>query len=75
MISRFVRPFFRYLVSDYMADPQNDLLMWLMTENQKSQNAEMSSIESLARLLLLINFAAVHSTSSVSDDIPSPPMA
>ncbi len=68
MMRRFVIPFSRYLVSHYMADPQNDMLMWLMSETQKVD----MSVESLARRMLLLNMAAIHSTSSVCDGIPSP---
>ena len=68
MISRFVRPL--YLVSHYMTDAQNDMLMWLMSE---AKGAERSP-EGLARRLLAINFASIHTTSSASGDIPSPLM-
>jgi len=68
VISLCVRPFPRYIVSHYMADPQNDMLMWLMSETQKVD----ISVESLARRMLLTNFAAIHSTSSASDGISSP---
>ncbi len=57
-------------ISNHTADPQNDMLMWLMSETQK---ADMS-VESLARRMLLVNTAAIHTTSSASDGIPSPPM-
>ncbi len=67
MISRFVGPFPQYLVSHYMADPQNDMLMWLMSE---TQNAEVY-VEGLARRMLLTNFSSIHATSSASDAIPS----
>ncbi len=67
MISRFVTPFSKYLVSHYMADPQNDMLMWFMNETQKVN----MSVEGLARRMLLTNFAAIHSTSSASDGILS----
>ncbi len=70
MISRFVTPFSKYLVSHYMADPQNDMLMWFMNETQKVN----MSVEGLARRMLLTNFAAIHSTSSASDGILSPHM-
>ncbi len=69
-ISRFGTPFPRYLVSHYMADPQNDMLMWLMSETQKVD----MSVESLARRMLLMNFVAIHTTSLASDGIPSPHM-
>ena len=68
MISRFVRPLIWYLF-DYTADsqPQNDMLMWLMSEAKGVER----SVEGVARRLLLVNFAAVHSTSLASDDISS----
>ncbi len=53
-----------------MADPQNDTLMWLMSETQKVD----MSVESLARRMLAMNLVAIHSTSSASDGIPYPPM-
>jgi hypothetical protein len=68
-ISRFVTQCIRYL-SDYTADSQNDVLMWLMSEAKGVER----SVEGLARRLLLVNFAAVHSASLASDDIPPPPM-
>jgi len=70
MIGRFVAPFSQYLVSHIMADPQNDMLMWLMSETQKVN----MFVEGLARRMLLTNFAAIHSTSSASDGILSPHM-
>ncbi len=68
MICRFVTPFSRYLVYHYITDPQNDVLMWVMSETQKVD----MSVESLARRMLLMNFVAVHTTSLASDGIPSP---
>jgi hypothetical protein len=59
------------LVSHYVAASQNDLLMWFMSETPKEER----TVENLARRLLLINLAAIHSTSSVCDEIPSPSMA
>jgi len=70
MISLFVGPFSQYLVSHYMADPQNDMLMWLMSETQKVD----ISVEGLGRRMILTNFAAIHTTSSASDGILSPHM-
>ena len=67
MISRFVTPFSRYIVSHYIADPQNDMLMWLMSETQKVD----MSVEGLARRMLLTNFTSIPSTSSASDGILS----
>jgi hypothetical protein len=43
-------------------EEQNDMLMWLMSE----ANGEERSPESLARRLIGINFAAIHTTSLVS---------
>jgi hypothetical protein len=48
-----------------MADSQNDMLMWLMSE---AKGVERSP-EGLARRLLAINLAAIHSSSLASDDI------
>ncbi|KAI0000302.1 cytochrome P450 [Russula vinacea] len=45
----------------------NDMLMWLMSEAKGVER----SVEGVARRLLLVNFAAVHSTSLASDDISS----
>jgi hypothetical protein len=61
MISRFVKPFFTIISyhSHYTADPQNDMLMWLMTEAKGVER----SIEGFARRLLASNFAAIHTTS------------
>ena len=42
-------------------DEQNDMLMWLMREAKGVER----SLEGLARRLLLINFAAIHTTSRV----------
>ena len=71
MISRFVKPLCLSprLVSHQVADSQNDLLMWLMTEAKGVER----SLEGVARRLLFINFS-VHTTSSASDNILSPPM-
>ena len=41
--------------------------MWLMNEAKGVER----SIEGLARRLLLLNFAAIHTTSVASVDIPS----
>jgi hypothetical protein len=41
---------------------QNDMLMWLMDESKGVER----SLEGLARRLLLVNFAAIQSTSGVS---------
>ena len=45
-----------------MGDLQNDLLMWLMSEAKGVER----SVEGVARRLLLVNFAAIHSTSLAS---------
>jgi hypothetical protein len=63
MLSRFVRPL--YLVFHYTADSQNDMLMWLMSEAKGVER----SVEGLARRLLLLNMAGIHSTSLVSGDM------
>ena len=70
MICRFVRPILRYLVSHYMVDSQNDMLMLFMS---KTREVGMS-LEGLARRLLLVNFSGIHATSMASGDFPSPPM-
>jgi hypothetical protein len=41
---------------------QNDMLMWLMDEAKGIER----SLEGLARRMLVVNFAAVHTTSLVS---------
>ena len=41
---------------------QNDMLMWLMSESKGVER----SLHSLTRRLLLVNFAAIHTTSNVS---------
>jgi hypothetical protein len=41
---------------------QNDMLMWLMEEAKGIER----SLEGLARRMLVVNFAAVHTTSLVS---------
>ena len=48
--------------SHYTADSQNDMLMWLMSESKGVER----SLEGVARRLLLVNFAAIHSTSLAS---------
>ena len=70
MIGRFVGPFSHHLVSHYMVDSQNDLLMSLMSKTQKAG----ISLEGLAVRLLVVNFSAIHATSMVSDAIWSPPV-
>jgi hypothetical protein len=44
------------------AEIQNDMLMWLMSEAKGVER----SLEGLARRLLTVNFAAIHTTSTVS---------
>ena len=48
---------------------QNDMLMWLMSEAKGVER----SLEGVARRLLAVNFAAVHTTSQVSAMILVPP--
>jgi hypothetical protein len=68
MISRFVGPLLWYIPCyDYMADLQNDMLMWLVTEAKGVER----SIEGIARRLLVVNFAGIHLTSMASVDVPS----
>ena len=74
MINRFVKPL--NLVSHPLlrlfTDSQNDMLMWLMSEAKGVER----SVEGLARRMLLVNFAAIHSTSlaSASNGVSSLPM-
>jgi hypothetical protein len=49
-----------------MADSQNDMLMWLMSEAKGVER----SLEGVARRLLVLNFAGIHTTSLASIDIP-----
>ena len=44
------------------AELQNDMLMWLMSESKGMER----SLEGIARRLLVVNFAAIHTTSRVS---------
>ncbi len=44
------------------AEVQNDMLMWLMSEAKGVER----SLEGLARRLLIVNFAGIHITSTVS---------
>jgi hypothetical protein len=69
MISRFVTQCIWYF-SDYTTDSQNDMLMWLMSEAKGVER----SVEGVARQLLFVNFASIHTTSLVGDGIPSPPI-
>jgi hypothetical protein len=62
MISRYVRPSY-WTFFTVTFGLQNDMLMWLMEEAKGVER----SLEGLARRLLLVNFAAIHSTSLVSN--------
>jgi hypothetical protein len=62
-ISRFVN-LSHLQFSHYTTVSQNDLLMWLMSEAKGVER----SLEGLARRLLTVNFAAVHTTSQASDN-------
>jgi hypothetical protein len=53
----------------YTDDSQNDMLMWLMSEAKGVER----SLEGVARRLLLVNFASIHSTSLASHDLQSSP--
>ena len=50
-----------YLLLVHGADKQNDMLMWLMKEAKGVER----SLEGLARRLLLVNFASIHTTALV----------
>jgi hypothetical protein len=69
MISRFVR-YCIWNLPHYLAESQNDVLMWLMSEAEGVER----SVEGLARRLLLLNLASIHTTYLASGNIPSPPM-
>jgi hypothetical protein len=56
-----VLPFF---FSHYGVALQNDMLMWLMSEAKGVER----SVDGLARRLLIVNFAAIHTTSQASDN-------
>jgi len=65
------KPVCRTIVSElarHTDDPQNDMLMWLMSEAKGVER----SLEGVARRLLLINFASIHLTSLASHDLLSP---
>ena len=47
------------------AEEQNDMLMWLMSEAKGVER----SLDGIARRLLLVNIAGIHSTSRVSHTI------
>ena len=44
--------------------------MWLMSDAKGVER----SVEGVARRLLFINFASIHTTTVASNDIPTPPM-
>ena len=48
------------------AEEQNDMLMWLMSEAKGVER----SLEGVARRLLTVNFASIHTTSNVSHTYP-----
>jgi hypothetical protein len=54
-------PDFVYVSVVHEVHEQNDMLMWLMKEAKGVER----SLEGLARRLLLLNFASIHSTSLV----------
>jgi hypothetical protein len=62
MISRYVSYRARHSPR-YILKSQNDMLMWLMEEAKGVEK----SLEGLARRLLVVNFAAIHSTSLVTN--------
>ena len=47
-----------------MRDPQNDMLMWLMSEAKGVER----SLEGVARRLLVANLASIHSSALASHD-------
>ena len=53
-----------FFFSHYGVALQNDMLMWLMKEAKGVER----SVEGLARRLLVVNFAAIHTTSEASDN-------
>jgi hypothetical protein len=70
MTSRLVGSLYPSVLSHYTGDRQNDMLMWLMSEAKGVER----SVEGVARRLLLVNFAAIHSTTLASHDLQSPPV-
>jgi hypothetical protein len=62
MISRYVGYRTGHF-SRYILESQNDMLMWLMEEAKGVER----SLEGLARRLLTVNFAGIHSTSLVTN--------
>ena len=57
-------------LSHYADNSQNDMLMWLMSEAKGVER----SVEGVARRLLLVNFAAIHTTSLASHGLQTPVM-
>jgi hypothetical protein len=66
-INRFVGHRF-WNLPHYLAESQDDVLMWLMNEAKGVER----SVEGLARRLLLLNLASIHTTYLASSNIPSP---
>ena len=67
MINRFVGHRF-WNLPHYLAESQNDALMWLMSEAKGVER----SLGGVARRLLFLNLASIHTTYLVSGNIPSP---
>jgi len=61
-------PILPWSFSHYCVELQNDMLMWLMSEAKGMER----SVEGLARRLLVVNFAAIHTTSQASNYILLP---
>ena len=60
ILNRFVRPFI-VMESHYMADSQNDMLVWLVSEAKGVEG----SVDGLTRRLHSVNFAGIHMTALV----------
>ena len=56
-------PILPWPFSHHCVELQNDMLMWLMSEAKGMER----SVEGLARRLLIVNFAAIHTTSQASN--------
>jgi len=56
-------PILPWSFSHYCMELQNDMLTWLMSEAKGVEK----SLEGLARRLLVVNFAAIHTTSQASN--------
>ena len=67
MTLQFVNPVLCGIIVIYHMGAQNDMLMWLMYE---AKGVEKSP-EGLARRLLMVNLAAIHTTSLVRAMNPS----